>query len=150
MALLRVTPVMPRDSYALCSEIQIPYSLLPLAYTRSHSPVSDNPFTSFMYFALFCSWASFILSSQGTLSSRRINCFVASESIRMLGLSMYCVMRNGIFSCLSRSISPVGPCPRRASYTFHLALVSAHVAPRNSLQKIPTLYDMSVLLFLFK
>lgn len=58
----------------------------------------------------------------------------------MLGLSAYCGMRNGIFSCLS----PVGSCPRRPSYTFHLVLVSAHVALRNSLQKIPTLHGSFV------
>ncbi len=55
------------------------------------------------YFSLFLAWASSILSSQGTVSSIKISCFVASETKMMSGLNLDWVMCVGIFSCLSRS-----------------------------------------------
>lgn len=64
-------------------------------FLRQHS-------TSF-WFTLFLSCASSILSSQGTVSSSKMSCLVASEPKMMSGLIEDWMMWGGIFSCPSKS-----------------------------------------------
>ena len=104
MALLFTAPAQPNRLRTLLSE----RPAKPLQPTSNGSqcvfqPLSWHASTSSWCFMRFLALASSMRSSQGTVSSSMINCFVDPDVMIMSGRSNAGMMYCGNFSCLLRS-----------------------------------------------
>lgn len=74
----------------------------------THHPFILHSSASSWYFVNFLSWASTIFSSQGTVNSHMITCFVTFDKMIMSGQHWVSWIWSGNFNYLQISIIPVG------------------------------------------
>ena len=91
--------------YTGSPQSDFPAKLLPPTSMGKHlarHPHLWHSSTSSVYFSLFLSLASSILSSQGIVSSNKKTCLDDSDSRTMSGLKLVCIMFSGNRSCFPR------------------------------------------------
>lgn len=104
LAFLLCFPQMPRSIKTWCKDLPAkPLQTTSIGFQRAFHPFLRLSATKSKSFSLFLSCASYILSFQGTVSSRSTTCLLKRDISTMSGLSVMGVMNCGIRNCLPGS-----------------------------------------------